>query len=73
MLDRIRKSPWFRTTQFLLLLGTTLAFSSCVTKKESPLVSDNAGGPESQIPWNQQQKWENQGQLGPLAERVNSR
>ena len=73
MLDRIRNSPWFRATHFILLIGAACALSSCATKKEPPLVSDNAGGAESQIPWNQQEKWERQGNLGPLAERVNSR
>lgn len=72
MLDQISKSPWLRATHILLLVGATFACTSCATKKQAPLVSDGSG-PESQIPWNQQQKWENQGQLGPLAERVNSR
>lgn len=73
MLDRIRNSPWFRATNFVLLVGAAFALSSCATKKEAPLVSDSAGGPESQIPWNQQEKWESNGQLGALAEHVNTR
>ena len=73
MLDRIRNSPWFRATSLVLLVGAACALSSCATKKEAPLVSDNAGGPESQIPWNQQQKWEQSGTLGPLADRLESR
>ncbi|MEP6809933.1 MAG: hypothetical protein ABI992_06795 [Chthoniobacterales bacterium] len=73
MLDRIRNSRWFRAANYFLLLGTACALSSCATKKDPPLLSDHAGGAESQIPWNQQEKWENQGQLGPLAEKLNSR
>lgn len=72
MLDRIRSSPFFRAAKINLLIGVACALSSCATKKEAPLVSDGTG-PESQIPWNQQEKWENQGQLGPMAERLNSR
>ncbi len=73
MLDQIRNSPWFRATHFILLIGAVSALTSCATKRPEPLISDRAAGPESQIPWNEQQKWEQTGQLGPLAERVNSR
>jgi len=72
MLDQIRKSSWFRVTHTALLLGAVAALSSCATKKETPLISDNAGA-ESSLPWNQQEKWENQGQMGQMAERMQSR
>ncbi len=72
MLHPVRNSICFRATRILLLLGAICAFSSCATKKEAPLISDGSGA-ESQIPWNQQEKWEGQGSLGPLAEKVNSR
>ncbi|MEP6956192.1 MAG: hypothetical protein ABI883_05150 [Chthoniobacterales bacterium] len=56
----------------LLLLAAVLIFSSCATKQEPQLVSDGATR-ESSLPWNQQQKWENQGTLGPISERFQGR
>ena len=72
MLAQVRKLHVARIFRALLLLTCMAAFAACATKKETPLISDNTG-PESSIPWNQQQKWENQGQLGPMAERFDSR
>lgn len=73
MLDLIRNSPWLRATNVVLLFGAICVLSSCAANQEAPLVSDNASGRESSLPWNQQEKWENQGQLGPMAERVQTR
>lgn len=73
MLDRIRKSPWYRRTNLILLAGAACTLSSCATKEPQPLVSDSSHGRESSIPWNSQEKWESQGQLGPMAESLNSR
>ncbi|MDQ6654909.1 MAG: hypothetical protein M3Y80_03740 [Verrucomicrobiota bacterium] len=61
-----------RAARFLLLtLGVSL-LASCATKPEPQLVS-NGVGRESAIPWNQQEKWENQGQLGAMADHLQSR
>ena len=72
MLAQIRKLPIARFSRALLLFTLAAAFGACATQKETPLISDNTG-PESTIPWNQQQKWENQGQLGAMAERFETR
>jgi hypothetical protein len=34
------------------------------------LVSDPAATRESSLPWNQQEKWEGQGQFGGMADRM---
>lgn len=73
MLDQIRNSPAFRATHLVLLASAACLLASCATKKEEPLISDRTSGQESQLPWNQQQEWERQGQLGPMAERLNTR
>jgi len=73
MLDQIRNSNWYRIANCALLAGAVCALSSCATKQPAPLISDNPRGRESSIPWNQQEKWEGQGQLGPMAEGLNSR
>ncbi|CAN5135101.1 hypothetical protein BH20VER2_BH20VER2_08800 [soil metagenome] len=56
----------------MFLLALVTAFASCATKPEPQLISDGAGR-ESALPWNQQQKWEQQGNLGPMAERFETR
>lgn len=71
MLVRIPDSLWQRATHVaaVALIGGALA--SCATKKETvQLVSDPAAGPESSLPWNQQEKWEGQGQFGGMTERM---
>ena len=72
MLARIRKSSW-RTATSVALLVIGAALSSCATKEKPMLVSDGRDGPESALPWNKQEKWEGQGQLGGMAERFNTR
>ena len=71
MLAVIRNLSTFRTAKVALLIGLS-AFTSCATKPEPQLVS-TGGDRESSLPWNQQQKWESQGQLGTMAERFNTR
>jgi len=72
MLARIRNSPLFRATHFVLLLGALGALSSCATKQEPQLISDGSGR-ESALPWNKQERWENTGQLGGMAEQFQTR
>jgi hypothetical protein len=54
---------------FLLAIAATLV--SCAQKEQVALVNDPSGsGRESALPWNQQEKWEGQGQFGGMAERM---
>jgi hypothetical protein len=69
MLAQIRNSRCFRGVNLALLVAGSFTLVSCATKEEPQLVSGN-GGHESSIPWNEQQKWENTGQLGALADRM---
>ena len=72
MLVQIRNSRCFRVLNLLLLVGAGLSLASCATKQEPQLVSTGAET-ESAIPWNKQEKWENTGQLGAMAERLQTR
>lgn len=72
MLAPVRNFRLLHKAKALLLVTLAFAFASCATKQEPQLISDGAGR-ESALPWNQQQKWENQGQLGPMAERFETR
>ena len=69
MLAQIRNSRCFRGINLALLVAGSFTLVSCASKQDQPLVSDNVGR-ESSIPWNEQQKWENTGQLGAMAERM---
>jgi hypothetical protein len=72
MLAAIRNQTAIRAAKFVLLLGGATILASCATKQEPQLVSDGAGR-ESALPWNKQEKWEGQGQLGNMADRFNTR
>lgn len=71
MLAQIRNSRCFRIANLVLLGGLAVSLSSCATKPEPQIVSGQPGR-ESQLPWNEQEKWESQGQFGPMADRLNS-
>ncbi|HEV3409901.1 MAG TPA: hypothetical protein VG095_06390 [Chthoniobacterales bacterium] len=61
MLDQIRK---------LLLLGFAAGLlTACAAKEEPQLVSTGADR-ESSLPWNKQERWENTGQFGAMAEEL---
>ena len=73
MLARIRNLISFRAAHVAALaVVATGALSACASKKETvQLVNDpSASGRESSLPWNQQEKWEGQGQFGGMAERM---
>lgn len=63
-----------RAARFALLVLGAAALASCATKQEVALVNDpSVQGRESSLPWNQQQKWEGQGQFGGVAEQMGGR
>jgi len=60
MLVRIRKFERAVATGLLLAAAGTLV--SCATQKENvALVNDPDAKPETALPWNKQEKWENNG------------
>ena len=68
MLALTRKLLSARSAFALLAVVLLNAFTSCATKQEPALVS-TGDQRESSLPWNQQEKWENRGQFGPMADR----
>lgn len=68
MLGQIRKRK-SQIAALLLGVGATL-FVSCASQKEQvALVKDPDDKPDSSIPWNKQEKWETQNQLGGITDR----
>ena len=72
MVAAIRNRSVVRTAKLALLAAFVCGLSACATKDPAPLVSTGTEA-ESTLPWNKQEKWENQGQLSGMAERMNSR
>jgi hypothetical protein len=63
MLALIRKDTKF-ISRLLLLASLTVLAGACATQKAPPLlVNDPDSKPESNLPWNKQEKWEVAGQL----------
>lgn len=68
MLGQIRK---YKTRLLALSLGMAASFFvSCASDRENvALVKDPDDKPDSMIPWNKQEKWETQNQLGGITDR----
>jgi hypothetical protein len=56
----------FRLRQFTLLLSLTLALTSCATKETPPLIADPNAARDTALPWNEQQKWEREGEAASM-------
>jgi len=68
MLAQIRKQQG--KVAAVLLLATASMLVSCATQKEHvTLVNDPDAKPESQMPWNKQEKWETGGQLANMTDK----
>ena len=65
MLAIIRNRIFLRAAALALLVGTTL-LTSCATKDPGPLIADPNGPTETALPWNEQQKWEREGEGAAL-------
>ena len=61
ILNRIR----FRIAGTLVLVFLTVALTSCATK-DTALISDPQSSRENALPWNEQQKWEREGEAAAL-------
>lgn len=51
----------------LLCFGSVLV--SCATKEPAPLIADPSANRETALPWNEQKKWEREGQMAGLTEQ----
>ena len=54
----------------ILLLAAAIGLASCASQKEQvAIVNDPDAKPESQLPWNKQEKWETGGQFANFSDR----
>jgi hypothetical protein len=68
MLEQIRKFQGKIAAVLLLAAASTLV--SCATQKENvALVNDPDAKPETQMPWNKQEKWETGGQFANFTDK----
>lgn len=57
-----------------LLTGVAVLFLASCATKEAPLINDpTARRGETALPWNEQESWEQSGQMGAMAERLEGR
>lgn len=65
MLETIRKQFQFRVA-IAISVGLAASLSSCATKDPGPLINDPNAKKETALPWNEQQKWEREGEAAAL-------
>ncbi|HVF73001.1 MAG TPA: hypothetical protein VM940_15465 [Chthoniobacterales bacterium] len=65
MLATIRNLT-FRKAGALALFSSVLILGSCKTNNPAPLIADPRGAQETALPWNEQQKWEREGEGAAL-------
>ena len=66
MLATIRNQIHLKVVFLAFLVACTLGFTSCATKKETALIQDPNEKKETALPWNEQQKWEREGEASAL-------
>jgi predicted ATPase len=66
MLATIRSRINVKIAVLALLVALALGFSSCATKKNTAFINDPSDKKDTALPWNEQQKWEREGQAGML-------
>jgi hypothetical protein len=70
MLALITDSIRSKAIQVALLVCFGSALVSCATKEPGPLIADpSASNRETALPWNEQKKWEREGQMAGLTEQ----
>jgi hypothetical protein len=62
MLVTIRSRIHLRIAAQALLAAFALSFSSCATKRTTAFLSDPNEKKETSLPWNEQTKWEREGE-----------
>jgi predicted ATPase len=66
MLAIIRKRILVRVASCAALSLVGLGGSSCATKRKEPLINDPSAKNDTALPWNEQQKWEREGEAGAM-------
>ena len=66
MLAIIRSRINVRIVVLPLLGAIALGFSSCATKKDTVFIRDPSDKKETALPWNEQQKWEREGEASVM-------
>ena len=66
MLATIRNRIRLRTAGLAFLGTLALGLSSCATKKDTAFLNDPSDKKETALPWNEQQKWEREGEGAAL-------
>jgi hypothetical protein len=66
MLATIRSRINVKIAALALVAGLALGFSSCATKKDTAFIRDPSDKKETALPWNEQQKWEREGEAASL-------
>jgi len=69
MLATIRSRIQLRIAGLALVAALALAFSSCATKRTTAFITDPNAKKESALPWNEQTKWEREGEGAMLNEQ----
>jgi len=62
MLATIRNRIHLRVARLALFAAIALGLSSCATKKETAFINDPNAKKDTALPWNEQQKWEREGE-----------
>jgi predicted ATPase len=66
MLATIRSRITVKFAAMALLGALALAFSSCASNNKTAFISDPNDKKETALPWNEQQKWEREGEAAAL-------
>jgi hypothetical protein len=66
MLATIRNRIPLKIAGSALLAAVAFGFSSCATKKDTVFINDPNDKKETALPWNEQQKWEREGEGAAL-------
>ena len=66
MLATIRNRIHLRVAVLALFAAIALGFSSCASNKQTAFINDPNDKKETALPWNEQQKWEREGQAAAL-------
>jgi len=66
MLATIRNRISYRIATLALLATLALSLSSCATNKDTAFIRDPNDKKETSLPWNEQQKWEREGEAAAL-------